>query len=329
MKREKMMYRTLQDPKILIIRLVTLLLVLAACTPKTPSPPTATSPNTPTSESEPLILTDGLDRALVFYEPFQRIISFAPSNTEILFAVGAGSQVVGREEFSDYPPEASQIQSIGSLYGDLNTEAIVALEPDLVLAAEITSPEQIQAVNDLGIPVFALPNPVDFSGLYTNIETVGLLTGHETEASTLIQSLRDRVNAVTEAVTDAEPISVYYEVDGTDPNAPWTAGAGTFHDLLINMAGGRNITADLELWVQVSVEEIIAKDPRVMIFAAAPWIPTTAASVAERPGWGEITAIAEGAVYPIDSNWTDRPGPRLVDALEAVARKIHPEQFDQ
>jgi iron complex transport system substrate-binding protein len=275
-----------------------------------------------------IVLVDGQGRTVRLPQPAQRVVSIAPSNTEILFAVGAGSQVVGRDEFSDYPPEAAALASVGGGWGPLNMEALVALQPDLVLAADINPPEQIAALEELGLVVFQVPNPTDFEGLFANIGTVGQLVDRQANARALVEKLRERVAAVEAALAGAEPVMVYYEADGTDPNAPWTAGAGTFQDMLIAMAGGENVAADIQGWGQISLEELVARDPVVMIFGAGPWVPTTAVSVAEREGWEAITAVAQGAVYPLDTNWVDRPAPRLVDALEAMARLIHPERFD-
>jgi iron complex transport system substrate-binding protein len=295
----------------------------------TPAPAETQEPTVePTEDVYPLTIVDGMERDVVLPSPAQRIVSIAPSNTEILFAIGAGDQVVGRDEVSDYPPEALEVASIGSTYGELNTEAILALEPDLVLAATITSPEQVQTLEVLGIPVFLLANPDDFSGLLENINIVGILTGHDTEAEALAAGLDERIEAVTQKAADAEFVSVFYEVDGTDPTAPWTTGAGTFQDVLIGLVGGENIAADIAGWGQMSLEEIVTRDPQVVIFGEGPWVPTTVESYPDRSGWGEIAAVVDGRVYGIDTNWVDRPGPRLVDALEEMAVMIHPELFE-
>ncbi len=327
---------------ITILAVVIMGLVVAACggpsapaeelvesSPPTPAPTEMQEPTVePTEDVYPLTLVDGMEREVVLPGPAQRIVSIAPSNTEILFAIGAGDQVVGRDEVSDYPLEALEVASIGSTYGELNTEAILALEPDLVLAATITSPEQVQTLEVLGIPVFLLANPEDFSGLLENIKLVGILTGHEAEAEALAAGLDARIEAVTQKATDAELVSVFYEVDGTDPTAPWTTGAGTFQDVLIGLVGGENIAVDIAGWGQMSLEMIVTRDPRVVIFGEGPWVPTTVESYSDRSGWGEIAAVVDGRVYGIDTNWVDRPGPRLVDALEEMAVMIHPELFE-
>jgi iron complex transport system substrate-binding protein len=277
---------------------------------------------------ESLEVTDGLGRQIALPSSVERIVSLAPSNTEMLFAIGAGPQVVGRDEVSDYPASASEVASIGSTFGELNTEAILALGPDLVLAADITAPEQLQSLEALGLTTFVVSNPTDFNGLYDNLITVGEITGHDGEAADLAQELRSRMEAVTALTLDADPTSVFYEIDGSDPNAPWTTGSGTFQNLLIQLAGGANVANGIEGWGQIDLEELVVQNPEVIVFATGPFIVTTSQSLSERPGWGGIAAIQSGRVVSIDTNWIDRPGPRLVDGLEALARTLHPELFD-
>ena len=323
----------------LVPMLLALGLVLSACAPAANleavvEPPTLEAPGLAATEPPPaptkevLTLVDGLGRTIVFEAPPQRIISIAPSNTEILFAVGAGDQVVGRDEYSDYPVEALDVTSIGSTYGDINTEAIVALEPDLILVAAITPIEQIDALTDLGLEVYQLPNPMTFDDLFANMETVAKITGHEAQAVPLIEALNARVQAVEQAVADAASVRVFYEVDGTDPTAPYTTGAGTFQQVLIEMVKGENIAADLAGWGSMNLEQIVERDPEVIIFGEGPWVPTTSESLAERSGWGGISAVINGNVFGVDTNWIDRPGPRLVDALERFAQVVQPAQFE-
>jgi iron complex transport system substrate-binding protein len=276
----------------------------------------------------PLELIDGSGRQVSLAGTAKRIVSLAPSNTELLYAVGAGPQLVGRDEVSDYPAEVLEVESIGSTYGELNTETILTLEADLVLAASITAPEQIQALESLGITTFVIADPADFEALYDNLRVVGMLTGHEAEADQLAEALATRVRVVTEAIEGSARVRVFYEVDGTDPSAPWTTGQGTFQELLIDMAGGTNVAGDLQGWGQISLEELVAQDPQVVLFGYGIWVPTTTETLVARSGWTDIAAVKTGQVHAIDTNWVDRPGPRLVDALEAMARAIHPELFD-
>jgi iron complex transport system substrate-binding protein len=272
--------------------------------------------------------TDALNRTIKLNGPAKRIVSLAPSNTELLFAVGAGSQVVGRDTFSDYPDEAGSIQDIGGSNGKYNTEAILALKPDLVLAGEINPPELVTSMEQLGLTVYYLKNPATLEDMYANVETVGSLTGHVSQAAALVDSLKGRVAAVDAKIAQAtSSVSVYYELDASDPTKPFTAGPGTFVDLLIQRAGGTNIGAKLTSpWAQISLEEVVASDPEFIILGDSAY-GVTPESVKQRAGWEGISAVKNGRIYPFDDNLVSRPGPRLVDGLEALAKLLHPELF--
>lgn len=334
----------------LFLPLLLLSLILAACAPVTPVPviPTAhldPATNTPSVEAlatatpalEPaatatnqlVTVTDARGQEYRFEQPAERIISLAPSNTEILFAIGAGSQLVGRDSFSDYPADAANITDIGGGFGALNTEAILSANPDLVLAADITPAEQIKALEDLGLRVFVLGNPVEMPELYGNLRTVAQITGHVEETETLVASLEARVKAVEDKIaTITERPLVLYELDGTDPNAPWVPGPGTFISNLIKTAGGENIGDSLDgAWVQISLEALIEKDPTLIVLGDATWGGVTPEIVAARGGWDALTAVKESKIFPFDDNLVSRPGPRLVDGLEALAKLLHPDLF--
>ena len=321
-----------------ILLIILLITVLAACTSQTPTPtpimteelatdaPATQAPTEPAEEG-PLTVTDGLDREITLTAVPQRIVSLAPSNTEILFAIGAGDQVVGRDQLSDFPEEAQAVTDIGSTYGDLNTELIVSLNPDLVLAAEVNTPEQVQQLEDLGLTVYYLKNPLTLEEMYGNLEIVAQLTGHEEEAAALIESLQARVAAVDGKIA---PLSsrpgVFYELDATDPAKPFTAGKGTFIDQLIERAGGFNIASDLEDYPQMSLEQVVAADPAFIILGDARY-GVTPESIAQRPGWENLSAVKNGQVFPFNDDLVSRPGPRLVDALEEFAKLLRPELF--
>ena len=322
--------------KTLILTLLITLLVGCAPAPQTtpevdPAPTEvasteAAATEAPTEEAAALTFTDGLGREVTLAAPAQRIVTLAPSLTEFVFAVGAGEQLVGRDDLSDFPAEASDIASIGSTFGDINTEAILALEPDLVLAAEINTPEQVQELESLGLTVYYLSNPLTYDELYEQVNLFGQLTGHEEEAAALAESLAARVEAVTSAIaTAAEKPTVFYEIDGTDPAKPWTTGPGTFINTMITMAGGVNIGGVLsDAFAQISAEEIVAQDPDIIILGDVVY-GVTIESVAERAGWADLTAVKEGSIFAFDDNLASRPGPRLVDGLEELLKILHPE----
>jgi iron complex transport system substrate-binding protein len=275
-----------------------------------------------------LTFTDSLGREVKLEAPAERVVSLAPSNTEILFALGAGPQVVGRDELSDYPEEAKSLSSVGGSMGDFNTEAIVALEPDLVIAAGLNPPELVSSLEALGLTVYYLENPKTLEELYVNLETVARLTGHEKEAADLVASLRSRVAAVDQKIAGVtEKPLVFYELDATDPTKPWTSGPGTFIDQLIARAGGVNVGAELESeWAQISSEQLVASNPDIIVLGDAAY-GTSPESVKARPGWDVLTAVKNDQIFTFDDNLVSRPGPRLVDALEQLAKLLHPELF--
>jgi len=298
--------------------LVILTALLAACAPA--AQPTVAAAIT---------LTDGLGRQVSLTGPAQRVVSLAPSNTEILFAVGAGAQVVGRDEFADYPEEARALESVGGSMGEYSTEAIVALEPDLVLAAEINTPELVKALEDLGLTVYYLSNPTTLEEMYVNLEIVAQLTGREQEAAALIESLKTRVAVVDEKIaTLTERPTVFYEIDATEATKPYSYGPGTFGDLLIQRAGGVNVgSAMQDAYPQVSLEQIVVADPSIILLGDAQF-GTTIESVKARAGWDVLRAVKNDRIYPFDDNLVSRPGPRLVDGLEQLAKLLHPELFE-
>ena len=334
----------------LLSLLLLIMVLLSACSPAATPVPTATTPPTQaptqaptvaptvvpteppaptaTPAPEPIKLTDGLGRSIELAAPAQRIVSIAPSNTEMLFALGAGKQVVGREELSDYPAEAKNVTSIGSVFQKINTEAIVALKPDLILAAEINSPEQVKALEDLKLTVYYLPNPKTFDDLYANLKTVGKLTGRSAEAAKLNESLKARYDAVANKLAAAKDApTVFYEIDATDPTKPYTSGPGTFIDLVIGLAGGKNIGAELKgAFAQISSEELVKQNPNIVVLGDALY-GVTPESVAQRPGWNALSAIKDKQVFAFDDNLISRPGPRLIDGLEQMAKLLHPELF--
>ncbi len=273
-------------------------------------------------------LEDGLGRAVSLPQPAQRIVSLSPSVTEILFAVGAGEQVIGRDSFSNYPAEAQAIQDVGGSMGNYSIETIASLEPDLVIAAEINTPEQVKALEDLGLNVYYLSNPTELAGIFDLLSTVGVLSGHQEEAEQLNTSLRERVQTVEETIAraDSRPL-VFYELDGTDPAKPWTPGPGSFMDELIRAAGGENAAAGLtSAWAQISIEELLVQDPDIILLGDSIW-GLTPEQVAARPGWDGLNAVSQGRVLPFNDDLVSRPGPRLVDGLEELVRLIHPELY--
>ena len=324
--------------KKLIVSLMLAVVLLTACSPVVETAIVETEIESPQSEEiveveevidRSISIIDGLGREIFLEAPATAIVALGPSSLESLFAIGAGDQIVGREEYSSYPEAALEIPSVGNLFSGLPVEAILALEPDLVIAPQIVSPENVQTLEDLGLIVYWQANPSDFNGLYENLAALAELTGHEEEAENLIADIAARVSAVEEITAYAEHTpSVFYELDATDPENPYTVGSGVFIDTIIRMAGGRNIGAVLSGdFAQMSSEEIIFQNPEVILLADALY-GVSPEIVSARAGWESIDAVINDQVLPFDPFLVSVPGPRMVEGLESMALLLHPDLFE-
>lgn len=279
----------------------------------------------PGAQATNISLTDSRGKEVQVPAKVERIVSMAPGHTEILYALGLGDRVVGVTAFCNYPPEAEAVEKVGDLMG-MNVEKIASLEPDLVIAIEGLD-EYVAKVEEAGIPVLLL-QPKDLESVYSTIEAIGAATGTQEAAEALANDMRARIAAVEEKVKGAATRpTVFYELDATEPARPYTVGPGSWHDDFITMAGGENIAGDAATpWVHYSAEEIITKDPDLIILGDANFGVSPAAAMA-RPGWDVLSAVKNGAVYPINDDLVSRPGPRMVEGIEALAAILHPELF--
>jgi len=279
------------------------------------------------SQFQPGTHTDDTGRAVAIDQVPQRIVSFGPSITEILFALGLEEKVVGVSDYCDYPEAAKLKPKIGDAFNP-SLERIVDLEPDLVLTVE---QEQLNRELDaLGVKFMVL-DPKDIDGILGNIELVGEITGIKKRAEELIKDMQNSISQVIALMEDAPKVSVFFIIDATDPTLPWTAGTGSFIDALITMAGGENVAGEaVGAWVPFSLEQVVSSDPEVIIIQTMiAGIPTISKEeLEEHPVWGEMTAVRQGKVYIIDGDLVSRPGPRIVQGLEAMAKIIHPELFE-
>jgi iron complex transport system substrate-binding protein len=265
-----------------------------------------------------------------------RIVSLAPSETEILFALGVGDRVVGVTEWCDYPAEAQTRTKVGG-YIDFSIEKVVGLAPDLVVAAYGIPKERIARLEGLGVRVFA-ENPHDLQGVMEHIEKVGALVGAPRRAAEVVARMRrdlDAVKARTACLTDARRPRTMY---GSWEPPVFVAGPGSFIDEAIRLAGGVNVAADAGTpWpVGYSIEKIIAHDPQVLVRG---YNPTRGGSMGQDgrsvetlrrdPVWRSVDAVKTGRVYWIDENLLSRTGPRLVQGVQELARFLHPDLFPE
>ena len=314
--------------------------LLPACGPSPTSAPPATvspprvevEPERPTGPSWPLELVDGLGRKVVVAKPATRVISLAPSNMEILFAVGAGDRVVGRTSVDDYPAGVGSIASIGGMTPkSISLESIVALRPDLILATGGVQEPIVGPLERLGLTVVVLDSQ-DFEGVAKNIRQVGQLTDHAADADRLAKQFLDRVQAVRRRVaarSTPRPRVLYLVRE----EPLMTAGPATFIGQMIETAGGINVFGDVSArYPRPSEEEILSRKPDIILSAYGAMTAgqrddeARRARLRARPGWAGIPAIRDGRIAFLQEDRITRPGPRLVEGLEEMAEALEPVQ---
>ena len=252
----------------------------------------------------------------------QRIVSVAPTPTEMLFAVGAGEQVVGVDDYSDYPAEAADLTKVGAY--PVNIEAIISLQPDLIVSGDLVPRAQLDQLASEGIP-YVLFADRTLEDIFKTIRLAGVITGHVSEADALATDLERRGDAVSnktlaDGVLKPRVYVEYYPM--------FTYGPGSFGDDLIYLAGGENIAHNTSSeYPEVLDEFVLAQDPEIIVYTSGVMSSTTAESIAARPGWENISAITNDMIFSVDDNLLSRYGPRIVDGLEELAAIIHPELF--
>jgi iron complex transport system substrate-binding protein len=249
------------------------------------------------------------------------IVSLSPTATEMLFAIGAGDQVLAVDDFSNYPPEAAAKMPGISGY-EPNIEAIAGLEPDLVIT-DGTNAEVLAQFDTLGIAHWEGPAAVTFDDIYTQIEQLGAVTGHVAEAAELVAGMETDIAAVIDGLPEvAEPLTYYHELD---PNGFWSVTSDTFIGRVYSEAGLVNIADEVgegNPYPQLSAEFIVSADPDLIFLACTKYCGESPESVAARDGWADLSAVVDGNVIPMDDDVSSRWGPRIVDYIEQVGEAI-------
>ena len=273
----------------------------------------------------PRTFVDDLDRKIFLAAPPSRILSLAPSVTEMLYAIGAGERVVGVTPFCDFPPEAKLKPKVG--YIRPNLEAIVALKPDLILAPrEFIRTDLIGKLEQLKIAIFILEAKT-VEDIASHLQTMGRMLDRSTAADRVTTELRRQLAGIKE-LTEGLPRPRVLYVLNSEPLI--TVGPGSFIHHLIDLAGGANVAARASMpYPRLSMEEVLAQDPELIIFpiGVAEGIPDSEQQVWRK--WTTITAVKQGRFHQINGDLLNRPGPRIVQGLEQLARIIHPDRFPE
>lgn len=247
----------------------------------------------------------------------QAVVSLSPTATEMLFAIGAGDQVIAVDDQSNYPAEA--LDKPHDLSGfEPNVEAIAALQPDLVIMQDPTVKDQLEA---LGIDVYIGSAATTFDDVYTQIEQLGAATGHVGEAAELVSRMQTEIDAAIAAAPGASGLKVYHELDNTLYSVTSNTFIGKVYELfgMVNIADGAQPGND---YPQLNAEYIVQQDPDLVFLADTKCCGETKATVAARPGWDAVAAVQQGGVVELDDDVASRWGPRLVEFIQAVSAAV-------
>ncbi|MED5102986.1 MULTISPECIES: ABC transporter substrate-binding protein [Niallia] len=304
--------------------------VLAGCgETKTENKHNKEQTTTTEEASFPVTIKDGLDQEVVIEKKPEKIVSLMPSNTEIIFALGLGEELVGVSDFDNYPKEAAEKEKVGGM--DFNVEKIISLNPDVVLAhasSAHNSTEGLQQIRDAGIDVVVVNDATSFEDVYKSMDMIGQATGTEKEANKLVADMKEKLSAIKEkaaAISDSDKKAVYIEVNA-EPNL-FTTGKKTFMQEMLDTIRANNIISE-EGWIQVDQEAVIAANPDVIITTYGAYSEKSPIEqISSRKGWEKINAVKEKQIVDVDSDTVTRSGPRLVDGVEAVAKAVYPDVF--
>jgi cobalamin transport system substrate-binding protein len=274
----------------------------------------------PSAHAEPMTVTDDLGRSVQIARAPQRIISLAPGLTEILFSLGLDQRIVGVTDYCNYPPEALKKTRVGGL--NANIESILALHPDLVVGvAGLYQQENLARLERFHIP-YIVVNPSSMEKIFETILFLGRIAHVEETASARVRQLRQRLDSIRQTVRSTPPPRVLYVVD-EEPMI--SVGKGSYLNDLIQDAGAINITEGLDkAYPLVSMEYVIQKDPQVIVLAMDADQVLSDRQKQYWSRWTILTAVRDGRIYKVNRDLLNRPGPRMLDGLEELARLLHP-----
>lgn len=267
-------------------------------------------------------LTDMAGREVVLDAPLTRAIGLNPADCEILYALGAQDVLVGRGEYCNYPEDVLSLPSVNS-GAQTNIEQILALQPQVIIMSKMAQTvEQVEALEKAGVRV-VISDAQSLEGVYEAIALLGELTGREEAAEALAQEMRSGFDAIRQQAQTIEK-TVYFEVSPLEWGL-WTSGKDTFLDELAQIVGLTNAFSDVTGWAEISQEQVLERNPDYIVTTAAYYgegeLPVD--EIASREGWQDLRAVKNGAIYNADADMTSRPGPRLLDAAQALADFVH------
>ena len=277
----------------------------------------------------PMTLKDVTGNEITLEEAPKAIVSMIPSNTEILYALGLDEEIVGVSDYDNYPEEAATKEKIGGM--EFNVEKIISLNPDLVLAHQSalgTWDAGLAQLRDAGIQVYTVTNAESFEATYETIEEIGNATGKMEEAAKIVEDMKAKVKSVQDKVANVETKKKVLVEVSPEPEIYSPAG-NTMMNEMLGMVNAENLVADLDGWIKIDPEEIVKRNPDVIITTYGGYTPDSTNLVLNRNGFTDVAAVKNKAVIDVNADLTNRMGPRLADGLEVIAKAIYPEAFGE
>lgn len=293
---------------------------LTACQSETPGTETASETEKQTSYT----VTDDLDNELKFEEVPATVVSLIPSNTEILYEIGAGEKIIGATDYDNYPAEAAEIERVSDSVV-FNAERIIELDPDVVIGYSTGGPTGYEELEAAGIQVFVIESAESFEDVYGDIEQISTVMGLEDKGEAVIGSIQQQIEEVQDKVSNVEEKKQLYVEISPSPEI-YTTGQKTFQQEILDHANVENLFGDLEGWPQISEEEVIQRNPKI-IATTVSYTEDPIEEIKAREGWNSIDAVENDQVFFLDSDMTSRPGPRIGEAVELIAKTVYPEAF--
>lgn len=277
-------------------------------------------------EAFPVKLKDGSDKEVTIESKPGKIVSLIPSNTEVTYALGAGDAVVGVNDYDNYPEEVKDVEKIGGT--DFNVEKIISLKPDVVLADASSNESGLQQLRDAGLTVVVVLAATSLDAVYDSIQFIGKVTGTTDQANKIVKGMKEKLAKIKEKAKTIKPEDqkkVFAEVSPV-PNI-YTAGKGSFMDEMITVIGAKNVVDVAEPWPSFTEEKAVALKPDVIVLTYGYYTPNAVEQVLAREAWKDVPAIKNKQVFDINSDKVVRPGPRLVEGVEELAKAVYPDVY--
>lgn len=267
---------------------------------------------------------DDFDKEITFDKTPKTVVSLQPSNTEILYALGLGDNVIGVTSFDNYPEEAKKVEHVSDSM-TVNAEKVIALKPDVVIAYTTGEDPGLELIEQADIPVFTIKSASTFEDVYGDIEQIATVMGVEDKGKELVNGIKKDITAVQEKVAEVkEKEKVYFEISPS-PDI-FTTGAKTFQQEILTAAGVENLFADQEGWIKLSEEEIIKRNPNI-IMTTVNTVDDPIKEIKSRNGWNQLNAVKNNKIFMLDPDIMSRPGPRIGEAVELAAKTVYPDIF--